>query len=237
MFEAASDAAARLEQLRAIVAVDAAARGEDRTPRVRTLAARSALVLAEQQYRAFGEIALVQPFERSLKRKKQSMDATLDAFGRLVDYEVGEVTAAATFYMAEVYYDFSQALMNAERPANLAGAALEEYEDALEEEAFPFEEQAIAVHEKNLELMRAGYFDAWIEKSLDALAKRMPGRYAKRELGSGLIASIDGYAYQPPAAKPTETAASTAPPEETPPADADAAPPASQSEVTDAVAH
>jgi hypothetical protein len=232
MYEAANDAAAREGQLRAIVAVDAAARGDARTPRVRTLAARSALVLAEQQYRSFGAIALVQPFERSLQRKKQGMDAALDAFGRLVDYEVGEVTAAATFYMAEVYYDFSQALMQAERPANLTGHALEEYELALEEEAFPFEEQAIAVHEKNLELMRTGYFDAWIEKSLDALAKRMPGRYAKRELSSGLIPSLDGYVYEP--RQPQVIAAPSAP---SAPTSSEPAPPANESEVTDAVAH
>jgi hypothetical protein len=239
MYEAAHDTAKQHEQLRQIVAVDAAA--HERSPRVRYLAGRSALVLAEQLYRAFGEIALVQPFERSLMRKKKSMDETLEAFGQLVDYEVGEVTAAATFYMAEVYYDFSQALMKSERPANLAGADLQDYELALEEEAYPFEEQALAVHEKNLELMRAGIFNPWIEKSLDALARLMPGRYAKRELSSGLIASIDGYAYLPPqrpapaapASAPEPAVAETAEPEVAPTAEVPAespAPPADASE-------
>jgi hypothetical protein len=54
-----------------------------------------------------------------------------------------------------------------------------------------------------------------------------------------LIASIDGYAYLPPAAKPAEAAA--AQPVEVAPAadatDATAAPPANESEVTDAVAN
>ena len=54
------------------------------------------------------------------------MDAALDAFGRLVDYEVGEVTAAATFYMAEIYSDFSRALIESERPADLEPAELQE---------------------------------------------------------------------------------------------------------------
>jgi TolA-binding protein len=218
MYEKAGDATKHLEQLRQIVAVDAAA--GDRSARVRLLAARAALVLAEQQYRAFGEVALVQPFELSLQRKKQRMDEALEAFGRLVDYEVGEVTAAATFYMAEVYFDFSRALMQSERPAELAGPALEDYELALEEEAYPFEEQAIQVHEKNLELMRAGVFNPWIEKSLDALARLMPGRYAKRELSSGPIGSLDGYAYQPPlrAAPPAPAEALPVEPEPAPPA-------------------
>ena len=89
--------------------IDARA-GDQRSPRVRYLAARSALVLTEDLYRAFGAVKLVQPFERSLKEKKRRMDAALDGYGRLVDYEVGEVTAGATFYMAEIYSDFSRAL-------------------------------------------------------------------------------------------------------------------------------
>ncbi len=197
MYESAHDEASYHDQLREIVAIDAAA-GDDRSARIRYLAARSALVLSEGLYHGFAEVELVQPFEQSLQEKKRRMDAALDAFGRLVDYEVGEVTAAATFYMAEVYSDFSRALIESERPTDLAPADLQTYETVLEEEAYPFEEKAIAVHEKNLELMAAGVFNPWIDKSLARLAVLMPGRYAKPEASSGWIASIDRYAYQPP---------------------------------------
>jgi hypothetical protein len=54
------------------------------------------------------------------------------------------------------------------------------------------------VHEKNLELMAAGLYNPWIEKSLGRLAELMPGRYAKFEESSGLIAAIDRYAYRAP---------------------------------------
>ena len=221
--DASHDEAGYREELGRIVATDRAA-GSQRTDRVRYLAARSALALSERLYREFDEVALVQPFEQSLKRKKQRMDAALAAFGDLVDYEVGEVTAAATFYMAELYASFSQALMKSERPANLAGAALQEYEDALEEEAFPFEEKAIEVHQKNLELMAGGIYNPWIEKSLDALARLMPGRYAKSEASSGYLDSLDGYAYTPPGAHALAQA-DTAPESATPaPAEADVTP-------------
>ena len=76
-----------------------------------------------------------------------------------------------------------------------------EIRDALEEEAFPFEEKAIEVHRKNLELLASGVYNPWIEKSLGRLADLMPGRYAKFEASSGLIASIDSYAYQAPKAR------------------------------------
>jgi Flp pilus assembly protein TadD len=109
----------------------------------------------------------------------------------LVDYEIASVTAAATYYMAETYYDFSHSLVESERPADLKPADLEEYEMALDEEAFPFEEKAIGVHEKNMEMLRAGVFNEWTEKSLSRLAKLMPGRYAKPETSSAFLAAID----------------------------------------------
>jgi tetratricopeptide (TPR) repeat protein len=191
------DEPARHEQLRRIVEIDASA-GSERSERIRYLAAQSALVLSEDLYRRFAEVELVQPFEKNLQEKQRRMSAALEEFGRLVDYEIGEVTAAATFYMAEVYSDFSRSLLESERPAGLEPGELQDYEMVLEEEAFPFEERAIGVHEKNLELMAAGLYNPWIEKSLGRLAELMPGRYAKFEESSGLIAAIDRYAYRAP---------------------------------------
>jgi tetratricopeptide (TPR) repeat protein len=185
------------EELQKIVAIDAAA-GSERTGRMRQVAARSALVLAERSYEQFAAAKLVQPFESSLQEKKRRMDATLAALGALVDYEVGEVTAAATFYMAEVYYGFNRALLESERPAGLKPAELQDYDLALEEEAYPFEERAITVHEKNLELMGAGIYNAWIDKSFAKLAQLVPVRYAKEEVSSGFLGSIDRYAYRAP---------------------------------------
>jgi TolA-binding protein len=220
MSKAAQDDAGYREQLRQLVATDAAA-GDARTPRIRFLAAQSARVLTEEFYQRFTEVKLVQPFEQSLQEKRRRMEAALDAFGSLVDYEVGEVTAAATFYMAEVFSDFSRSLMESERPADLQPSELQDYDMALEEEAFPFEERAIEVHEKNLELMREGVYNAWIEKSLARLAELSPGRYAKHEASSGWLTSLDRYAYappQPPPAPVTETP--VAPAAETPVAEA-----------------
>jgi tetratricopeptide (TPR) repeat protein len=134
---------------------------------------------------------LRQPFEKSLQAKQKGMDATIDAMGRLVDYEIADVTAAATYYMAETYFNFSRALLESERPADLKGAELDAFEMALDEEAFPFEEKAIGVHEKNMELIHAGVFDEWTEKSLGRLAELMPGRYAKHEVHSDFLGAGD----------------------------------------------
>jgi cellulose synthase operon protein C len=197
------------KELTEIVRIDGAA-GPERTGRTRTLAGRSALVLAEQLYQAFVAVKLRQPFEASLKDKKQRMDATIKAMGGLVDYEIADVTTAATFYMAETYFDFSRSLKESERPTDMKAADLEKYEADLDEAAYPFEDKAIKVHEKNMESLHAGVFNAWTEKSLSRLAEMMPGRYAKNEMSSGFINAIDHYAYRSPLAPPITQTASTA---------------------------
>lgn len=195
--KAAHDDGLYRKQLQEIVHLDGEA-GSARTGRTRTLAGRSALVLAEGTFPAFTAVKLKQPFEKSLQEKKQRMDAVIDAMDGLVAYEIADVTAAATYYIAETYSDFSRSLVESERPADLPAAQLSEYEAALDEEAFPFEEKSIAFHEKNLEMMRTGKVNAWTEKSLGRLAEMVPGRYAKQEVSSGLLKTLDGYVYRTP---------------------------------------
>jgi len=190
MYKAAHDETLYHKQLEEIVSADAAA-GSERTGRTRTVAARSALVLAEQLYENFVVVKLRQPFETSLQDKKQRMDATIAAMGRLVEYGIDEVTPAATFYMAETYSNFSRSLLESERPDDLKPEDLEEFKNKLDEAAFPFEEKAIKVHEKNMELLHAGVFNSWTEKSLSRLTELMPGRYAKHETSSGFLGAID----------------------------------------------
>ncbi len=190
MYKEAHDETLYHQQLKEIVSTDAGA-GPERTGRTRTIAARSALVLAEQLYGDFVVVKLRQPFETSLQDKKQRMDATIAALGRLVNYEIDEVTAAATYYMAETYSNFSRSLLESERPDDLKPEDLEEFKNNLDEAAFPFEEKAINVHEKNMELLHAGVFNSWTEKSLSRLTELMPGRYAKRETSSGFVGAIE----------------------------------------------
>ena len=176
--------------------------GPDRTDRSRFLASKAALELVERDYEQFARIELTQPFDQSLARKQQSMDETLAALEALVSYEVADVTAAATFYIAQVYLNFSHSLLDSERPDGLTQAELNSYELVIEEEAFPFEEQAIAVHEENFELLAAGIYNPWVQKSLDSLADLMPGRYAKDETSEGYVGAIELYAYRMPVAPP-----------------------------------
>jgi hypothetical protein len=187
------------QTLSAMVEFDTDA-GVDRTDRSRYLAGGAALVLAEQKFQQFAAVELVQPFEASLAQKQSKMDESLAALENLVNYEVSDITAAATYMIAETYREFSRSLLESERPAGLSAAEKASYELVIEEEAWPFEEQAIDVHEANFELLAAGIYNPWIQKSLDELAILMPGRYAKNESSQGFLESIDFFAYRMPVA-------------------------------------
>jgi tetratricopeptide (TPR) repeat protein len=199
--KAKGDQAQYTQQLEEIVRADGAA-GSERTDRTRNVAARAALELSKPIYEQFASLRLVQPFDRSLQEKQRSMGAATKAFDALVGYQVGEVTAAATFYMAEIYANFSQSLRESERPADLAADALKDYEQQLAAAAQPVQDKAIAVHEKNLELMRRGLNNVWTQKSLDRLAALKPDTYARAEISSGFLGSLERYVYQPPPRAP-----------------------------------
>jgi len=178
-----------LAQLKVIIRADARA-GKERTDRTRYLAGKASLVMVEPLMARYTKVKLVKPFKRNLKKKKKRMKTAIDAFTKLVDYEVGEVTAAATYYIAEIYMQFSKALMTSERPKKLNELELEQYELVIEEQAFPFEEKSINVHEKNMELLDLGIYNEWIDKSLEKLAVIMPARYGKPEIKSEFVRSM-----------------------------------------------
>ncbi|KUJ82682.1 hypothetical protein AWR36_012065 [Microbulbifer flavimaris] len=155
--------------------------GAGRTDRTRYLAGNAALVLAEPKFESFTAVALVVPIEQNLNVKRTRMKAAIDAYTNLIDYQVADVTAAATFHLAEIYLHFSHALRDSERPTNLSPVELEEYELALEEQIYPFEERAISVHEKNIELLGMGIYNRWIQDSIGKLAGLVPAQYARAE--------------------------------------------------------
>jgi hypothetical protein len=72
--------------------------------------------------------------------------------------------------------------MTSDRPDNLSELELEQYEILLEEQAFPFEEQAISLHEINMRRSWEGVYDDWVKKSFVELGQLMPARFDKPEL-------------------------------------------------------
>jgi TolA-binding protein len=185
----AGDTAGRDHWLKEIIAADHAA-GAARTDRSRLLAARATLTLAAPVREEFVHIKLVAPLKKSLAEKRGAMEAALKAYRQAADYQVSEVTTAATFESAELYRQLGKDLMSSERPKNLSKDELEQYNVLLEEQSFPFEENSIKLHEVNAARAKTGTYDEWVQKSFSALAQLNPGRYGKVEIGVPLVESI-----------------------------------------------
>jgi cellulose synthase operon protein C len=175
--------------LREIINADRAA-GAARTDRSKALAAKATLTLAEPAREEFMRVKLVAPLKKSLAEKRKAMETALKAYTQAADYQVAEVTTAATFESAELYRQLGKDLMSSERPKGLSKDELEQYNVLLEEQAFPFEEKAIQLHEVNTARTKDGTYDEWVQKSFAALAQLNPGRYAKVEIGEQQVDSI-----------------------------------------------
>jgi len=185
---AAHDSGTRLQWLQKIIAADQMA-GESRTDRSRYLAANATLATAEPLVAAFNGVKLVAPLEKSLQAKRAAMQKVLAVYGKALDFGVAEVTTAATYGMAETYGQLAADLMASERPKKLDADALEQYGVLLEEQAFPFEEKAIELHETNTKRAADGIYDAGVQHSFQKLAKLKPARYAKTEVADASLPS------------------------------------------------
>lgn len=181
-----NDVATRTKWLDEIIRADQSA-GSARTDRSRYLAAKATLEQAAPAVAMFDTTKLVAPLDKSLKQKKVAMERVLTIYGRALDYQVAEVTTAATFGMAEAYRKLGADLMSSERPKELDEEELEQYDVLLEEQAFPFEEKAIELHQVNAARAYDGVYDPWVQRSFDVLAKLNPARYAKVEVGEDYV--------------------------------------------------
>jgi tetratricopeptide (TPR) repeat protein len=174
---------------REIIKADARA-GKGRTDRTRFLAAQASLALVQPVHQGFKRVRLKAPLKKNLKRKKQQMQQAISGYKKAADYGVSEVTTAATYHIGELYQEFGKALMNSERPKGLNEEELEQYEILLEEQAYPFEDKAINLHEANIKRTTTGIYDEWVKKSFRALAEILPARYAKSEKGEERIDEV-----------------------------------------------
>ena len=161
--------------------------GVERTDRTRLIAAKVIFSMAEPARQAFTDARLVEPLQKSLLLKKEKMELALQAYNLAADTGVAEIATAATYQSAKIYSDFGRALMDSQRPEGLNQDELDQYNLLLEEQAFPFEEKAIQIHEINVQRVLKGIYDDSVRFSFAELGKFLPGRYGKFEKSEGFV--------------------------------------------------
>jgi TolA-binding protein len=167
--------------------------GAARTDRTKYLGAMAALAMAQPAVDEYRKVALVEPLQKNLKLKKTRLEDALRSYAVAAEYGVADVSTAATFHTAALYQDFGKAMLASQRPKGwerLKKVEQEQYNVLLEEQAFPFEEKAIELHEVNARRSAKGVYDEWVQKSFAALRTLKPGRYARVERSTGVIDEI-----------------------------------------------
>lgn len=163
-----------------IISADKRVSKKHKNDRTKFIASTASLSLAKDVHINFDKIKLTLPLKKSLQKKKRAMQSAVEYYGKASTYGIAETTTEATFAIAQIYKNFSTALLESERPRNLKGDDLEQYQILLEDRAFPFEEKAIEFFETNLTRVNQGVYNEWIKKSYAELEKLFPARY-KRE--------------------------------------------------------
>lgn len=156
--------------------------GERATLRSRTLAAMAAMVFADDAKYVFEQQKLTQPLKQSLTKKRRALVKAVDAHNKVLAYGVRDYVTIANHQLGGLYRRLARDLMASERPAELNSLELEQYDLLLEEQAYPFEEQAIQVYEINIKRSWDGVFDKWVKESFSELAELYPNRYRKNEI-------------------------------------------------------
>lgn len=155
--------------------------GDAASTRVAWLGAWAAFTLAEPEFEAFAEIQLTQPLRRSLEQKTTAMRRALQSYELVADVGVAEFATAANYKIGEMYRVLALDIMDSERPRGLNSLELDQYEILLEEQALPYEDQAIDILIANTDMVAEDIYDQWVKRSFDALGELLPGRYAKYE--------------------------------------------------------
>ena len=155
--------------------------GTNASERATFLAAEASMVLADDARLKFAGVRLGHPLKNTLRSKQRALKQAVKAYEKVADYKVAQFNTAATFQIADLYANLSKSLLSSARPKNLSELELEQYEILLEEQAFPFEEQAMSLHEINQRRAWDGTYDSWVERSFSELARLMPARFDKVE--------------------------------------------------------
>lgn len=142
-------------------------------------AANAALVLANEASEQFAAIRLRLPLKESLDRKQAALDKARQRYHQAEEMGNDPTRSEALFRRAELSRILARDIVDSEQPSGLTELEQSQYQMLLEEQAYPFEDQSIRIHARNHRQLADGIYNRWVQRSIDALAKLFPGRYAR----------------------------------------------------------
>jgi tetratricopeptide (TPR) repeat protein len=180
LYKKKNDMTRHLYWLRRIIDGDKKA-GDKRTERSKWLAAQANAEYGDYWSWEFKRIRLRAPLEKWIPIKNEKLKNALDRYKKAAQYGIHEVSARAFYSIGFLYERFAKELMNSPRPRGLSKLELEQYEVILEEQAMPFEDLAIEIHQSNIQNAWDGNYNNWVGNSFVSMAKLSPARFDKEE--------------------------------------------------------
>ncbi|MGI5309374.1 tetratricopeptide repeat protein [Rheinheimera sp. WS51] len=149
--------------------------------RTQQLAADAALALGDHEFALFTNVKLRRPLQANLTKKRQHMQDAIGHYQQSISYGVATSLPQAQFSIAKLYEEMAKALLASERPQELTALAAEQYDLLLEEQAYPFEEQAIELYRQTTTLVQQQLYDPWVKQSFERLKVLLPAEFDKTE--------------------------------------------------------
>jgi len=156
--------------------------GSSRTERSRWLAAWANAEYGDYWTWEFKRVKLRMPLDKWMPKKSEKLKNALDRYEKAASYGASEIAARASYSIGELYAQFARELMDSPKPKGLSAVELQQYNLVLEEQAIPFEDLAIEVHQNNIQRAWDGDFNQWVDKSFAAMARLSPVRFGKQEI-------------------------------------------------------
>ncbi len=175
------DVGKQLYWLRRIIDGDAKA-GSERTDRSQYLAAWANSEYGDYFADEFAKYRLYQPLQKSLPKKQSFFKDATDRYQKAADYGIFEFVTMSSYKIGSLYEAFAKDLRRAPKPRGLSAGDVGVYNGIIEEQAQPFDQLAIDVHQSNVDRAWEGEFNQWIDKSFGAMRVLFPERFNKLEV-------------------------------------------------------
>jgi len=181
LYKKSDDMIRHLYWLRRIIDGDLEA-GSRRTDRSKWLGALANAEYGDYWTWEFNRIRLRAPLDKWVPTKTEKLKNALSRYNKAANYGIPEISSRVSFSIGELYAKFAKELMESPYPKGLSGLEREQYALILEEQAIPFEELAIEIHQSNIDSAWEGHYDEWVAKSFTSMARLSPVRFDKQEI-------------------------------------------------------
>lgn len=139
----------------------------------RTLAARAALILAEDQRQLFVNASLHGKLAKTLPHKRKLMNAAINAYNRASSFGIAQVSTQASYRSGEMLAQMATELDALPPPAGLEAQQTQAYRQLIAKQTSPLREQARQTWQLSIQQAQAANLqqDPWVLRSQSALAK------------------------------------------------------------------